>query len=512
MVNLLVPSYNVDKQSATAASIGQKKIMDVAFIVMSAFYLNLACAGKWQLNDTESTVLDKLTKGYDKRVMPKPENGGPVHVIVDIYVRSISSIDEISMQFDADLVVRQRWMDKRLSYVKPRSVKNDYISGDNDMANSIWRSDLFLANSKKAYTHDITQPNTLLWIYPNGTVMCNVRISSTFMCQMNLVDYPFDTQRCIMQLGSFGYTEKDIIFFWKKGTDIEIIQVNKAIQLPQFQTPKARTIGCFNPHWTGNFSCLKVEILFTREFGYHMSQSFAPCALLVVCSWVSFWLHVEAIPARTALGVTTFLTIYTQSSGVRYSLPPVSYTKAIDIWFNVCTVFIFLTLVEFALVNYMFRHYSRRETPPPSALATVAENARANFDSVADLEVSAAPPVDQPEKSPGFSPGPFSPGHNSSGFSSQSVSDEQVTNTNSNARTHPRLRARNSGFSDRQRFRQSIRHIKRSMSSVAVAMEAKRKAKTIDVISRILFPIAYVIFIIAYVLMYGLQKDVADFE
>ena len=50
--------------------------------------------------------------------------------------------------------------------------------------------------------------------------------------------------------------------------------------------------------------------------------------MLVIVSWVSFWLDQNAIPARVSLGVTTLLTMSTQTSGISAQLPPVSYTKA----------------------------------------------------------------------------------------------------------------------------------------------------------------------------------------
>lgn len=110
----------------------------------------------------------------------------------------------------------------------------------------------------------------------------------------------------------------------------------------------------------GEYSCLRVDLLFKREFSYYLIQIYIPCCMLVIVSWVSFWLDPNAIPARVSLGVTTLLTMATQISGINSSLPPVSYTKAIDVWTGVCLTFVFGALLEFALVNYASRSDAHR--------------------------------------------------------------------------------------------------------------------------------------------------------
>jgi gamma-aminobutyric acid receptor subunit beta len=44
----------------------------------------------------------------------------------------------------------------------------------------------------------------------------------------------------------------------------------------------------------------------------------------------------------------------TISTGVRSSLPRISYVKAIDIYLVMCFVFVFAALLEYAAVNYLY--------------------------------------------------------------------------------------------------------------------------------------------------------------
>ena len=78
----------------------------------------------------------------------------------------------------------------------------------------------------------------------------------------------------------------------------------------------------------GEYSCLSVDLVFKRQFSYYLITIY----MLVVVSWVSFWLDPHAVPARVALGVTTLLTMSTQTASINSALPPVAYTKAIDVW------------------------------------------------------------------------------------------------------------------------------------------------------------------------------------
>lgn len=54
------------------------------------------------------------------------------------------------------------------------------------------------------------------------------------------------------------------------------------------------------------------------------------------------------------IGITTVLTMTTISTGVRSSLPRISYVKAIDIYLVMSFIFVFAALLEYAAVNYTY--------------------------------------------------------------------------------------------------------------------------------------------------------------
>ncbi|UYV71922.1 GLRA3 [Cordylochernes scorpioides] len=109
-----------------------------------------------------------------------------------------------------------------------------------------------------------------------------------------------------------------------------------------------------NEMLTGDYSCLKVNLIFKREFSFYLIQIYIPCCMLVIVSWVSFWLDQKAIPARVSLGSPRY-SPWPHRSPHHAFAAPVSYTKAIDIWTGVCLTFVFSALLEFALVNYASR-------------------------------------------------------------------------------------------------------------------------------------------------------------
>ncbi|XP_043068266.2 glutamate-gated chloride channel isoform X6 [Drosophila bipectinata] len=345
--------------SHTTLKMGSGHFFWAIFYFASLCSASLANNAKINFREKEKKVLDQILGAgkYDARIRPSGINGtdGPAIVRINLFVRSIMTISDIKMEYSVQLTFREQWTDERLKFDDIQG-RLKYLTLTE--ANRVWMPDLFFSNEKEGHFHNIIMPNVYIRIFPNGSVLYSIRISLTLACPMNLKLYPLDRQICSLRMASYGWTTNDLVFLWKEGDPVQVV---KNLHLPRFTLEKFLTDYCNSKTNTGEYSCLKVDLLFKREFSYYLIQIYIPCCMLVIVSWVSFWLDQGAVPARVSLGVTTLLTMATQTSGINASLPPVSYTKAIDVWTGVCLTFVFGALLEFALVNYASRSDMHKE-------------------------------------------------------------------------------------------------------------------------------------------------------
>ncbi|XP_060828317.1 glutamate-gated chloride channel isoform X4 [Bombus pascuorum] len=419
--------------------------------------------------EKEKEVLDDILGPgrYDARIRPSGENGtdGPAIVRVNLFVRSIATISDIKMEYSVQLTFREQWLDERLRFGDFKG-RLKYLTLTD--ASRVWMPDLFFSNEKEGHFHNIIMPNVYIRIFPNGSVLYSIRISLTLSCPMNLKLYPLDRQVCSLRMASYGWTTDDLVFLWKEGDPVQVV---KNLHLPRFTLEKFYTDYCNSKTNTGEYSCLKVDLLFKREFSYYLIQIYIPCCMLVIVSWVSFWLDQSAVPARVSLGVTTLLTMATQTSGINASLPPVSYTKAIDIWTGVCLTFVFGALLEFALVNYASR---------------------------SDMH------SDNIEKK-------YAPSETEQSTSMDLPSDQVEPDNSSNFAMKPLVRQPEDTMS-MDRMQHCELHMQPRKKNCCRSWLSKfpTRSKRIDVISRIFFPIVFALFNLTYWSTYLFREEEQD--
>uniref|UniRef100_A0A0N4ZNV6 Ligand-gated ion channel n=1 Tax=Parastrongyloides trichosuri TaxID=131310 RepID=A0A0N4ZNV6_PARTI len=283
----------------------------------------------------------------------------PVHC--GFYVESLGNFRSTEMTFDIDLYLYMTWKDVSLAHNS-----EEYISiNDKDVLDLVWVPDLYFANARTANKHKVTVPNFNMYIAKDGTVSYGVRVTLNVATNLDLKNYPHDKQQTEIKIISYAHVTSEMNVTWFTETPINF---NDEIGLPEFKITGVNPDYCNGTfrytltdtsYRIGQFSCLKAVIQLDRAIGYHLVQSYIPTALIVIISWVSFWIDRRVVQARIFLSFSTLLTLSTQANGLRFGLPPVSYAKAIDFWYGICMLFIFGVLLEFAIVNSYMRRANK---------------------------------------------------------------------------------------------------------------------------------------------------------
>ncbi|XP_038115381.1 glutamate-gated chloride channel isoform X36 [Culex quinquefasciatus] len=428
---------------------------------------------------SDKEILDHLLKGsrYDKRLLPpvddadfccgmqtpemakhmpdtrvpgRPQNRGSLTVNVSVLLLSLASPDESSLKYEVEFLLQQQWYDPRLRYANQSSY--EFLNAIHHHED-IWLPDTYFIMHGD-FKDPIIPMHFALRIFRNGTINYLMRRHLILSCQGRLNIFPFDDPLCSFALESISYEQSAIRYVWKN--DEDTLRKSPSLTTLNAYLIQNQTITCpIKASWRGNYSCLKVDLMFTRDRAFYFTTVFIPGIILVTSSFITFWLEWNAVPARVMIGVTTMLNFFTTSNGFRSTLPVVSNLTAMNVWDGVCMCFIYASLLEFVCVNYV-----GRKRPLHNVVYRPGEN-----------------PVTQPGVKKRESGGP----------------NEIVACTSCAGGTSPCTHSANNGCATETCFVQ----VRKKEPPHPI-----RVAKTIDVIARITFPSAYAVFLIFFFIHY----------
>ncbi|MEQ2215563.1 Gamma-aminobutyric acid receptor subunit rho-2 [Xenoophorus captivus] len=157
------------------------------------------------------------------------------------------------------------------------------------------------------------------------------------------------------------HTTSRLAFYSSTGTALIITSAGSLLAMIAQSWEESHENDFYHIQHACWYNRLYINFTLRRHIFFFLLQTYFPATLMVMLSWVSFWIDRRAVPARVSLGITTVLTMSTIITGVNASMPRVSYIKAVDIYLWVSFVFVFLSVLEYAAVNYLSTAQDRRE-------------------------------------------------------------------------------------------------------------------------------------------------------
>ncbi|XP_065580667.1 gamma-aminobutyric acid receptor alpha-like isoform X2 [Artemia franciscana] len=292
-----------------------------------------------------SLVLENLLKDYDSTQRPGLTMEKPTTITSNVLVRSMGPISELDMEYSMECYFRQAWHDARLTFES----EIDELSLSIKTLDGIWKPDTFFYNGKRSYLHTITMPNKFFRLKKDGSISYSMRLTIKARCPMELRNFPLDYQFCPLVIGSYAYSASDLVYQWDVDNGVKFLP---GVELSQFDLISSPIRNITIHRKQGEFSVLEVIFNLRRNSGYFLIQVYVPCILIVVLSWVSFWLNREATADRVSLGITAVLTVATISVDSRTNLPKVHYATALDWYLLMSFGYCMCTLLECAGVHF----------------------------------------------------------------------------------------------------------------------------------------------------------------
>ncbi|CAH1264588.1 GABRB3 [Branchiostoma lanceolatum] len=275
-----------------------------------------------------------------------------LRVGVTVDVSSFDHFSDTNMEYNLTFYMHQHWTDYRLQHT---SILNRNLTLHGANVDVIWVPDTYFVNAKRSRFHTVTTENRVVYINTTGGVMYILRVSAALACNMNFDTYPMDVQKCELQVGSHGYSAQDLVYYWEDG--LNSVEGFSNSYLPYFSIQN-RTIT----ETSDEYAYLYFSFELHRKVAYFMIHTFIPPILIVILSWVSFWVDHRSVAARVTLGITTVLSMTNiiMNDPTTSFLPKVSYSKAIDVYLIWCFMFVFAAFLECAAVTYNCYYWELR--------------------------------------------------------------------------------------------------------------------------------------------------------
>lgn len=262
-----------------------------------------------------------------------PEINGQTNIYISIVVNNISEINAAGQIMKADIYLVAKWKDPRLVHDSDGIIVKNFENA--------WGPLLTISNRlniNKSFAEDITISN-------DGTATYFQRIFGEFTQDFKFEDFPFDTQQLEIKIIEIGNDSKDIHLLpdpdVRSGISDRLSLADWKILDWKYDSTRYSII-----EGTPSLPALTFSFNAKRESGFYMLVFVIPLVLIIIMSWMAFWLDPKLSSSQISIATTSMLTLIAYRFVVSGSLPKISYMTRMDIFVLGSSILIFVTLLQ----------------------------------------------------------------------------------------------------------------------------------------------------------------------
>lgn len=281
---------------------------------------------------------------------------GPSEVRVGAYVNDVQQLDLQSHSYAVDMYVWFRWCDEKIAPSQTVEFMNSF---------ELWGHIL---------TYETEEPVK----EPDGCFYHLFRNQGKFNTKLPLADYPFDTQRLVVEFEDSASDAGAVQFV----PDVDSIAKNPLMTLPGYEIGAPRLTVADFPYVTrfgakgsGAFpaySRVTIEIPVTRPAGTYSVKLLLPILIVLVSAALMFFVRPRYVEGRLGIGITALLTLVALQLTTNSALPDVNYLLMIDKIYVASYAFIVISLGLVARTSWIVDDDERAARFDRRSLAVVS--------------------------------------------------------------------------------------------------------------------------------------------
>ena len=265
----------------------------------------------------------------------------PLVVYVTVGLLDIDEINSAEQRFTGNYFALFRWLDPALAHDGPGAIRRNI--------NDIKAPRFLLLNQQRTWSSLLN----VVDIQPNGEAVFRQRLWGDFSQPLRLHDFPFDTHTFELPMVSFGDLDQEVVLVpdpQRKSIIADTLSVADWRILGY--KAEVRDIKLTNEVSRQGFVfSFEAERIFT----HYVVKYIIPLLLIVMMSWVVFWIDPTEAGSQLSVAVTATLTLIAYHIALAGKLPDISYLTRMDIFLFCSTLLVFAALVEVVVTSRLAR-------------------------------------------------------------------------------------------------------------------------------------------------------------
>ncbi|KAK3854960.1 hypothetical protein Pcinc_038605 [Petrolisthes cinctipes] len=298
------------------------------------------CIRKMQRCDLEVNCPDQsderlcqavvVPRDYIREVPPARIGNEPARIHMRVTILSMQPIDASNMKMTLDLTI------------EPELLFQD-LTGTEAENRLQWETFVAVMESGPD-PDDITRVREDE-VYPGETN--SLKLTQTYWvrvsCQMDLQDYPFDSQLCTFNMRLQAFT-RDLVAIMTPGTNVEYLGTRN---LREYEL---RSVEMVQQDWKKH-SGQEIRFRLENLSGFYISSTYVPTFLMVIICYCTLFFEIEDFQDRIMVSLTALLVLATLFTQITETTPTTSYLKLLDAWFVACILVNFSIVILLVIIN-----------------------------------------------------------------------------------------------------------------------------------------------------------------